>query len=86
MNKNIDLLRDKIDNIDKEMAILFNKRMEIIDEIKTYKINNNIPILNKERENNIIINNNKYINDTYKDDYILFINNILKISRDYQNK
>ena len=43
-------LRNQIDQIDKEMAVLFEKRMKIVKQIGEYKKENNLPILDKKRE------------------------------------
>ena len=43
-------LREKIDTIDKEMIALFEKRMDIVADIAAYKIKNNLPVLNQNRE------------------------------------
>ena len=36
-------IRNKIDKIDKEMAILFSQRMELIELVKEEKKKNNLP-------------------------------------------
>ena len=84
--KDLNELRKEIDAIDKDIALLYNKRMEIISKIKEIKIENNLKTLDNERENNLINNNVKYINDEYKDYYIDLEKYILKLSKDYQNK
>jgi len=52
-------LRDDIDSIDKELVKLFEKRIEKVIEIADYKKEKNIPILNKNREEEIIKRNIK---------------------------
>lgn len=44
------MLRRKIDQIDKHLLTLFVKRFLIVKKIGEYKKNNNIPIHNKELE------------------------------------
>ncbi|EHO52027.1 hypothetical protein HMPREF9099_01563, partial [Lachnospiraceae bacterium oral taxon 082 str. F0431] len=39
-------LRERIDTIDKELITLFEERMNVVNDIAEYKINNNLPILN----------------------------------------
>ncbi len=48
----VDLLqiRDEIDQIDKELVRLYEKRMEIVEEVAKYKIQTDKPIFDKERE------------------------------------
>ena len=48
--KTIEELRQEINQIDKEMAELFNKRMECAKNIAIYKKENNLPIFDKTRE------------------------------------
>ncbi len=47
-------IRDKIDKIDDEILSLFIERMEISKDVVKYKMENGLPILNKERERAIL--------------------------------
>lgn len=47
-------IRDKIDEIDKPLLELFLKRMELSRQVAEYKAANNIPVLNKKREREIL--------------------------------
>ena len=58
-------LRNQIDQIDKEMAVLFEKRMKIVKQIGEYKKENNLPILDKKREEEVIEKNSKYLHDEH---------------------
>ena len=80
-------LREKIDAIDKEMIALFEKRMDIVADIAAYKIKNNLPILNQNRED-IVISKVKSIvkNKEYTDSAIDFIKDIMEISKKFQQK
>ena len=80
-------LREKIDTIDKEMIALFEKRMDIVADIAAYKIKNNLPILNQNRED-IVISKVKAIvkNKDYTDSAIDFIKDIMEISKKFQQK
>ena len=48
-------LRKQIDKVDKQMAKLFEERMDIVKHIGNYKKEHNLPILDKERENTYIL-------------------------------
>ncbi len=48
--------RDQIDEIDKEMAKLLLKRLEICGKIAEYKKQNDLPIYDKEREEEVVAN------------------------------
>ncbi len=79
--------RKSINKIDKEMMLLFKKRMEISKMISLYKKRNKIPIFDKKLENEIININSKQIKNTeIKKYYLDFIKNILKISKEYQKE
>ena len=77
--------RKEIDNIDKEIVKLFEQRMEISSKIRDYKKNNNLQILNKEREKEVIEKNiNNIKNDDIKKYVIDLLNFIMEQSREYQ--
>ena len=56
-------LRTKIDAIDKEMAKLFEQRINIVKEIATVKKEINYPSYDQGRETFILIRNGAYIED-----------------------
>ena len=80
-------LRERIDTIDKELIALFEERMNVVNDIAEYKINNNLPILNQNRED-IVISKVKAIvkNNDYTDSAIDFIKDIMEISKKFQQK
>lgn len=47
-------LRQEIDQIDNQLLPLFLKRMELSKQVAAYKAQNNLPILNQEREDEIL--------------------------------
>ena len=49
-------LRNKIDVIDKQIALLLKERFDIVKQIGEYKKENNLPITCKEREAEVIKN------------------------------
>lgn len=79
--------RKIINEIDKEMLKLFEKRMLSVKEIALYKKDNNLPIFDIEREQAIIKQNSEYLqNNCYKDYYIDFFKYLMDISKKYQEK
>lgn len=83
--ENINEIRKKINNIDKDMAILFQKRMELVNLVIEHKRNNNLHIYDPKREEELIDINLKYINDeNIKQYYLDFIKEIINISKKYQ--
>ena len=80
-------LRERIDTLDKELIALFEERMNVVNDIAEYKIKNNLPILNQNRED-IVISKVKAIvkNNDYTDSAIDFIKDIMEISKKFQQK
>ncbi len=54
MAKNLEELRNKIDNIDDQLLKLIQERFEVVDEVRKYKEENNIIIVDKNREEQIL--------------------------------
>ena len=55
--KDLNQCRKEIDEIDKELVVLFEKRMDIAINVAEYKKENNLPILNYKREKEVIDKN-----------------------------
>jgi monofunctional chorismate mutase len=78
-------LRKEIDLLDEEMLELFLKRMEIVKKIALEKKELGLPILNQNREQEILARMTSKIDDQYLSGlYPKFIVNIMEISRIYQ--
>ncbi len=85
MNK-LELARERINKIDKQMAKLFEERMLAAEDVADYKKQNGLPIYDASREEIIIQNNSAYINkDEIKNYYVNFLRDVMKISRNYQS-
>ena len=80
-------LREKIDTIDKEMIALFEERMDIVADIATYKIKNNLPVLNQNREDIVVSKVKSTVkNKDYTDGAADLIKDIMEISKKFQQK
>ncbi|MBU3103228.1 prephenate dehydratase [Clostridium gasigenes] len=85
--KDLNQCRKEIDKIDKELVVLFEKRMDIAINVAEYKKENNLPILNSTREKEVIdkniekLNNKEYANSARK-----FFAGIMEVSRSIQGK
>lgn len=85
--KELEKLRLKIDEIDKEMTALFEKRMEIAKKIAEYKQNNNLPIFDESREKEVIKKNiEKLNNKDLANELKEFYSTIFRLSKDIQKK
>jgi chorismate mutase/prephenate dehydratase len=80
----MDVYRDQIEKIDLEILKLLEERLFIVSKIGEIKKTNNIPIYNKEREDEVVTKLKSYnlINSDYID---LIWSNIMIVSRDVQN-
>lgn len=81
----LEILRNQIDDIDKQLTELFEKRMETVLKVAQYKKENNIPILNKSREEEVIEKNIKYLkNKGFKKEETEFLKSVMAISKKAQ--
>ena len=79
--------RKKINEIDKEMAELFVKRMEAAAEVAEYKSEHGMPIFDAVREEEVIRRNSEMIeSDEIRAYYVNFLKNNMAVSRSYQSK
>lgn len=79
--------REIINEVDKEMALLFEKRMLASELVAKYKKERGLSILDKTRENEVIRKNSEMIkNSVYQEYYAEFIKETMRISRAYQSR
>ena len=79
--------RKKINEIDKEMADLFVRRMEAAAEIAQYKSEHGLPIFDAAREEDVIRRNSEMVeSDEIRAYYVNFLKNNMAVSRSYQSK
>lgn len=84
MNK-LEKARENINRIDREIAKLFEERMREVEDVISYKVENNLEILDSGREKEVIDRNSKLLkNENLKKYYIDFLENMMRISKDYQ--
>ena len=82
----INILRQQINDIDKQLTELFNKRMNVSLEVAKYKIENNMPVLDKSRERAIL---EKVGSESHPDIEAytrMLYSDIFNFSRSYQHK
>lgn len=86
MNK-LETARNIINEVDKEMIKLFKKRIQAAKMVADFKKENNLPILDLKREQELIERNLAELNDqSLEDFYMIFIEGMLKASKEYQKK
>lgn len=85
MMDKLDKARLDINEIDREMAELFERRMQAAKEIAAYKKERALPIYDPERENALIQKNASYIRDYHiRSYYARFLQEELAVSKQYQ--
>lgn len=79
--------RKEIDDIDKEMTYLFEKRMDVAVKVAKYKIRHKLPILNGARESEVIRKNvDRLKNKRYESFARKFFNHLMELSRALQQQ
>ena len=83
--KKLENCRVLIDNYDNLIIELYEKRMDVVKEVIKYKIKNNIPITDSNRELSMLENNlMKIKNEEYKKYYKDVLEGFLKASKKMQ--
>ncbi len=78
--------REIIDDIDREMAALFEKRFNAVRDIAEYKAQNGMPILDAGREDVVIRKNSPYISDPdIRAFYVNYMHSTMEISRRFMS-
>ena len=81
----LELARQEINKADREIAKYFEMRMKASKAIAEYKKKNLLPIYDPDRENAVIENNSKLIEDEeLRQYYVLFQKNVMDVSKLYQ--
>lgn len=81
----LEIYRDLIDSIDNQIIKLYVKRMEIVKEITKLKIENDLPVLDQNREKIMLEKNlEKVKDDEFKKYYKSVLEGFLKASKEMQ--
>lgn len=81
----LDVARKELNCIDENMKKLFLRRMEIVKDIAAYKKENNLPIFDANRENEMKKRLASDIEEV-RDYYLNFLEALLIESKNYQKK
>jgi len=77
--------RKEIDEIDRELSTLFERRMDVAVRVANYKKENNLPIYDEERESKIIKKNIDNLKNKHYDLLARrFFLSIMELSRSLQ--
>ena len=84
---NLEEIRKKIDEIDAQMASLFEQRMECCREVSRYKTSHGLAISDPAREQEVILRGAERIADRdIREYYVNFQREVLSLSRDWQRR
>lgn len=79
--------REIINETDKEIAKLFEKRMEAVRLVAEYKMERGLPVFDGGREQQVIKNNLQNIeNEEIKEYYVPFLKQTMEISKRFQHR
>ena len=77
--------RIEINQIDQEMARLFEARLAVVEDVLAYKQANGLAIFDPVREKEVIARNSLLIkNEGYIPYYQNFLQHLMDVSKDYQ--
>ncbi|MBR6525809.1 MAG: chorismate mutase [Clostridia bacterium] len=86
-DERLEKARAIINEVDADMARLFEKRMEAAALVAAYKQDHHLPILDAKREEENIARNSALIADeTLRPYYEHFLRDVMKVSRMYQQR
>lgn len=79
--------REKIREIDEEMAALFVRRMEAVRSVAEYKRARGLPIEDKEQETRVVEGRSALIDDPeLRSFYVRFLNGTIEVSKSWQHR
>ena len=85
--KDLNSLRKEIDGIDRQIVALFEQRMAVTEQVGRYKLANNIPVLDRSREEQVLAGKVALLEDkSLSEDVTDLFEAIMAISRRQQQK
>ena len=83
----LDQARKAINEADREIARLFEQRMEAVRQVAEYKKEHGIPVEDVAREEHIVRKNAAYIeNDEYRSYYVSVLRSAIDLSKSMQHR
>ena len=84
--KDLKTCREEIDLIDQQMIELFEKRMNVAEDVITYKIAHDMPVFQSDREQQVLEKNVMRIqNEKLKEYARVYVQDVMNISKTYQS-
>jgi len=86
-HKELEEIRQEIQETDRQMALLFEKRMHLAEGVIRNKMEKGLPVRDAEREARLLEANLHHISDpAIKEYYVLFQKNLMSLSKSYQSR
>ena len=79
-------LREQINDIDREMLDLFLRRMEVAENVAEYKRQNGLPVLDAERERELLANIARQAGEDLDKYAVVLYSTLLSLSRAHQHR
>ncbi len=87
MDERLDEARKRINEIDRQMAELFEERMKAVSAVAAYKMAHNMPVFDAVREKEVIERNLSFIQrEEFRTYYKEFLQNTMEVSKEYQRQ
>ena len=84
---NLELARMIIYEVDREIAVLWEKRMQAVKMVVEYKMEHQLPVFDGTREKEVIERNSSLIQDEQlKSYYVETLQMMMEISKKYQRE
>ncbi len=86
---NLDALRDEISGLDRQMAELFDRRMQITRDVALYKAGHSMPVFDREREEQVIervLNAFPNRDEEFHNALRIFFQTIMDLSKENQSR
>ena len=84
MELDLQEIRNKIDDIDSQMILLFSRRMRLVSEVAAFKKEKGLPILDQGREDAILARLVKMAGEEMAPYAKRMYQTLFAVSRDYQ--
>ncbi len=85
--ENLDNIRKQIQAVDKEMAALFERRMQLAKGVMEFKQASGLPIYDEEQEKKILAHSAEYVQDpSLKEYHRIFVKSLMDVSKAYQER
>ena len=83
--KELSEIRAELDQVDRELVTLVEKRMQIVCDVAAYKLEHNMPVLDASRESQVLASRKAMLNDAkYEADIQELFTMLMRQSRAHQ--